>query len=155
MPDVRCERERNRESNHVKRRNTNLLSAGTFTGATGATLCKDANAGATTAGCATSGFTQIQAATTPGAGTVCTPPSSSSFDACNFTFTWPTSFADASYIPSCSIGGTSYNTGTPGNNFTNQIYIRSQAAGTMVVTVQNLRGAADTPASVACTAVHP
>jgi len=101
------------------------------------------------------GFTQIQAATTPGAGTVCTPPSSSSFDACNFTFTWPTSFADASYIPSCSIGGTSYNTGTPGNNFTNQIYIRSQAAGTMVVTVQNLRGAADTPASVACIGIHP
>jgi hypothetical protein len=129
-----------------------LLSAGTFSGAAGVPLCKDANGGATTSGCATSGFSQIETGTILAP---CTPPSSSSFDACNSTVTWPAAFADASYQVTCSLFEPNANGGNPATNSTNQVYIGALTAANATVIVQNLRSAANTPGAIFCIAVHP
>ena len=127
-----------------------LLTSGTVAG-TGAQLCTDANGGATTSGCP-SGFTKIQAVRQT---STCTPGSSSSFESCDFTFTWTGSFADTNYVAACSLEGTGYDVGNPGTNDSNQLYIRSLATGTMSLTIQNLRGSANTPVAVHCVGVHP
>lgn len=129
-----------------------LLSAGTFSGATGIPLCKDANGGATTSGCQTSGFTQVQAAVLV---SPCTPSSSSTYESCNSTLTWPTAFTDSSYIVTCTALGTNYNISDPSNNDSNFIYIRSRLAASVTVTIQNGRSAANTPTEVDCIAIHP
>lgn len=119
--------------------------------------CVDTTTGgllqSTAADCASfPGATQIEAATIS---SPCTPPSSSSFDACNSTVTWPHTFADASYVITCTAFGTGYNTGTAGNNNANLIYVNAQIAASATITIQNGRGAADTPTKVYCLAVHP
>jgi hypothetical protein len=130
---------------------TKLVTGVALTGPIGSTVCKDTNGGVTTVGCA-GGFTQIQAAVIA---SPCTPPSSSSYDACNSTVTWPVAFADTSYIVSCTALGTGYNGGAPGSNNSNFIYARSKATGSASITVQNGRGAADTPTEIDCIGVHP
>lgn len=131
---------------------TKLLTAGTVTAGAGHTLCTDAQSGATTSGCSSSGFTQIEAATVS---SPCTPGSSNSFDACVSTVTWPHSFADTSYVMTCTAQGTGYNTGVAANNNANLIYVSSQSTGTAVIIIQNGRGSADTPTKVFCIGVHP
>lgn len=130
---------------------TKFVTGVPLTGSIGATVCKDSNGGITTTGCA-SGFTQIQAAVIA---SPCTPGSSSSFDACNSTVTWPINFADTSYVVTCTAMGTGYNTGMAGSNNANLIYVRSKAVGSASITIQNGRGSADTPSEVDCTAIHP
>jgi hypothetical protein len=98
------------------------------------------------------GITQIQAATSS---SPCDPGDASQYESCNFTISWPTTFADTSYIATCSLGGTNYNLGNSANNFSNNIFIRSKATGSMSITIQNNRGADNLPAFVDCIGVHP
>lgn len=79
---------------------TKLLTSGTVSG-TGSNICLDANGGATTSSCNVSGVIQSVNSTT----TTC-PTGSAAGSTCTFTVTWPSSFADASYSPSCIGGGT-------------------------------------------------
>lgn len=76
-----------------------LLSAGAFSGATGTGLCKDANGGATTSGCAGGGFTAISLGSLTGPS--CTT-GSSSYDTCTSVVTIAPTQADTNYIPFCS-----------------------------------------------------
>jgi hypothetical protein len=96
--------------------------------------------------------TQLQGTTTA---SLCTPPSSNSFDACAFTFTWTTPFADAAYVASCFLTEPGANGGAPATNLTNAAFIASQAAGSMSIVIQNLRGAQNTPSAISCIGVHP
>lgn len=77
---------------------TNVLSAGTFGGSAGLTLCTDANGGATTTSCAAS--TKVLSTGKLG-GTSCTP-GSSSFDTCTSVITISPAQPDTNYIPSCT-----------------------------------------------------
>lgn len=131
---------------------TKLVTGVSLTGPAGTLVCKDSNGGITATGCAGGGFTQAQAAIIA---SPCTPPSGSSFDACNSTVTWPINFADTGYSVTCTALGTGYNTGTAGSNNANLIYVRSKAVGSASITIQNGRGSADTPSEVDCTAIHP
>jgi hypothetical protein len=85
----------------------------------------------------------------------CTPPSANSYDACNSTVTWPTAFADTSYNVVCNAFGPGYNTGTAGNNNSNNIFVGSVTVNNATIIIQNNRGAQDTPNAVLCIAAHP
>ena len=130
---------------------TKLLTAGTVSG-TSAILCTDAQGGATTVSCPTFSVTQIEAATIS---SPCTPPSGSSFDACSSTITWPHTFSDTSYVITCTAFGTAYDGGDSTTNSANLIYVKSQLAATASISIQNARGAQNTPTKVYCIAVHP
>lgn len=83
---------------------TKLLTAGDMTGATGNFLCKDTNGGATTGCTALPKQVQFMTYCASGCdvtGTPCTT-TSSSFDSCTNTITWPTSWVDAKYAVTCS-----------------------------------------------------
>lgn len=136
----------------VQGTDTKLLSAGTFTGATGTSVCKDANGGATTVGCAAS-FTQIQGVKKVGG--LCTNAAGSN-NACTDVLTWPVAFADAAYIVAC--------TGVDPNSFIGQsttnedptLTINSYTATTVTVINQNQRGGvAATFTEVHCIGIHP
>src|ERR1700676_1313199 len=127
---------------------TKLLTAGTFTGATGITICKDANGGATTVGCATGGFSQVKAATK---NSNCTT-TSSSYDNCNDTVTWPGAFADTSYSITCSgeaptTGGVSAVAAT--------LNIISHTTTTVVVQTQTQRSESANYTTIYCQGIHP
>lgn len=126
-----------------------LLSAGTFSGATGTGLCKDANGGATTAGCSTSGFSQIQSSNNV---SPCTT-GSASYDSCNNTIIWATSFADNSYLVTCSgIGPVDGANPTPGRAYTQII---SHSTSSVTVATVTTGSAAVSWAEIDCTGVHP
>jgi hypothetical protein len=125
----------------------NLLASGTITSGAGRGLCLDANGGATTTGCATSGFTQIEAAVST---TTTCPTSTSASATCGFTISWPTPFVDTSYAAAC-IGVT-----ITGNPFIAGVTAKSTSG--MVVEVSNGTASAATASGYAemdCTAVHP
>lgn len=101
--------------------------------------------------CSTGGVTQIFNATlTP----PCTPPSSSSFDACTSTLTWSGTFSNATYFVSCSLTEPLANSGNPSNNNSNGWYVNSQTTTQVQIIIQNLRGAQNTPASISCVGFH-
>src|ERR1700676_1141302 len=133
---------------------TKLLTAGTFTGSTGAQLCKDANGGATTIGCP-SGFTQISTASAVG----CTTQGTS-YANCDVTLTWSTAFADTNYIPTCSVRDTALEA-SGGNGSTGDspnVPIRSFTTTQIVVALQTLRGSAISGAAnttIYCHGIHP
>lgn len=85
----------------------------------------------------------------------CTPPSASSFDACDSTVTWPNAFADTAYLVVCSAFGPAYNGGNPSTNAANLIYPKVLSTGSATITIQNARGAQNTPSEVFCVAGHP
>ena len=130
---------------------THLLTAGTVTG-TGNQLCTDANGGATTTGCP-SGFTLIQAVKK--VSSTCTPGSSSSFDACTDTLTWPAPFADTGYMVTVSCLQTAANTGVPGNNQAPHLIIQSYSTTQVVVITQQLRTITSNCSEIHAIGLHP
>lgn len=133
---------------------TTLLTSGTFTGTAGTPVCKDANGGATTIGCAGGGFSALHTATAGG----CTTQGTS-YANCDVSMTWSAAFADTAYIPTCSVRDTNLQA-SGGDGSTGDapgIIIRSFTTTTITATIQTLRGAAITAANttVFCTGVHP
>lgn len=130
---------------------TKLLSAGTFTGAAGTDICKDANGGATTVGCATSGVSQIATATSS---SNCTTDAAS-YHACSDTLAWSGGgFADTSYIPVCM--GQNTITMSADSQQAATLNILSKTATTITVYTQTQRS---TPAAnydtIFCIGIHP
>jgi hypothetical protein len=125
---------------------TGLLTSGTFTGAAGVQICKDANGGATTVGCAGGGFSRISLGTS---GSVCTTASSAGAT-CSTVVTISPTQADTSYIPSCmgiSITGAPYIVGST-----------SLTTTSIAVQISNGQGSQAVPStygSLACSAIHP
>ena len=136
---------------NVQGTDTKLLSAGTVGGGTGATLCTDANHGATTAGCFSSGFTQLEII----AATGCAPGSASSYDACLTTLTWPHSFADSSYIPTCTGLQPAAQTLGSGSNLAPMLIIASFNASSITVITQQERAITSSFGTIYCQGVHP
>lgn len=130
----------------VQGTDTNLLSAGVSTGATGVVWCKDANGGATTVGCSGGGFSRISTGTNS---SVCTTGTSAGAT-CPTTVTITPTQADTSYIPSCQ-----------GITLTGAPYIadvHSLTTSSIIVTISNGQGSqavASTYATLACSAIHP
>lgn len=129
----------------VQGTDTSLLSVGTFTGGAGVGVCKDANGGATTTGCNTSGFTRVSLGTN---GSVCTTGTSAGAT-CTTTVTISPTQADTAYIPSC-LGISA--SGSP--------FIQGVTKGTssIVVTVKNGQASdavASTYGELDCLAIHP
>lgn len=128
----------------VQGTDTKLLSAGTMTG-TGASLCTDGNGGATTSGCAATGFTQIEVAKST---SICTTPGGS-YANCSTSISWPSAFADSNYMATCN-----------GINATQFPVIMSLAKSPSAVTVTISNGTANgaqlsTYAEVDCIGIHP
>ena len=114
---------------------TKLLTAGTISG-TGATLCTDANGGATTTGCSGGSGPTIQYMTyCPSGcdvtGTPCTT-TNSSYDQCSNTIAWPSSFASTNYTVSCTGVGPSDPGNAPNNG---RAYLQVNSKATNLVTV--------------------
>jgi hypothetical protein len=84
----------------------------------------------------------------------CTPPSSSSFDACTSTLTWSSAFLDTAYRVGCALTEPAANGGNPATNDANLWYVSSKANGTMNVVIQNARGAQNTPSAIDCIGYH-
>lgn len=126
-----------------------LLSAGTFTGGTGAALCKDSLGGATTIGCVTSGISQIEAVTKS---SNC-DTGSSTYDSCSDVITWGTAFADSGYIAVCSgVGPSTVSGSSPPAGTLNPV---SQTASSITVQTQTQRSEDVTFASINCHGIHP
>jgi hypothetical protein len=130
----------------VQGTDTELLTAGTFTGAAGVQVCKDTNGGATTVGCSGGGFSRISLGTN---GSVCTTGSSAGAT-CSTVVTITPTQADTSYIPSCmgiSITGAPYIVGST-----------SLTTTSIAVQISNGQGSQAVPStygSLACSATHP
>lgn len=123
---------------------THVLSAGTFTGGTGSSLCKDANGGATTTGCVTSGITQIQ---TTSLGTTTCTTGNSTYDTCNVTLSWPVNFSDTSYQVVCQ--------GFSANDPRAQILDTfSKAVGTVTIRIVTEGSVAINFADLECHGIH-
>jgi hypothetical protein len=133
---------------------THLLTAGTVASGAAHGLCTDANGGATTTGCATSGFSQIESMILTGA-SICTTGSGAE-TTCNMgPFTWPTAFVDSSYALTCS-------TPRPTSGATNPgiypIYFSGKSASGFSLIMQNGSASAagtNTVSEIDCIAVHP
>jgi len=129
---------------------TALASAGSMSGSTGASVCKSANGGVTTSGCATT-FSALQAVKlAPGCNT-----GGGSNSACQNTLTWPTPFADSNYVAVC-MGVTP--AAFIGQSTTNQNpvpTIDSKTATNIVVTTQTSRSLAAQYDEIDCIGVHP
>jgi len=125
-----------------------LLSGGS-NGASGAILCRDSLGGADA--CGTGHTLRVEEShAAPG----CTTGSSSSFDSCTYTLTWTVPFPDANYGVTCTANGAGYNQGSAGLNNANFIYTTTKLAASVNITIQNGRGASDSPTEVDCTAIH-
>ena len=130
---------------------THMLLAGVFSGATGVGLCKDANGGATTSGCALSGVSQISyTSKAPG----CATTGGNSFDNCTDTLTWNTPFADTSYFPVC-FGQNSAASGTPSTVQAGNLYIDSFTASNITIITQTQRSGDTQFQTIYCIAIHP
>lgn len=142
-----------------------LIAPGTFTATTSITdsgltanRCVQTTTGglltvATGACSTTTGFTQVE---TGVISSPCTPPSTNSFDSCSSTVTWPTSFANTSYVTTCTAVDPAANGGSSSSNDAGLLYVQSQAVGSALIILQNGRGSqAFTPSSVSCIAIHP
>jgi hypothetical protein len=134
---------------------TTLLTSGTFTGGTGSTICKDANGGATTIGCATSGFTKIEGMSfCPVGCTVTGTPCSTGAGAnatCVNAITWPTAFVDSNYTLTCT--GLGVAAGFPFIPYTT-----SKSSTGVIVTTSNGQGSAAMISAVSeidCSGIHP
>jgi len=134
---------------------TKLLTSGTVSGV-GATLCTDANGGATTTGCSGTS-TQIQFMTYCPAGcdvtgTPCTT-TNSSYDQCSNTISWPSSFASASYTVTCSGVGPS-DPGNAPNNGRAYLQVNSKAAGSVTVITVTTGASAIHWSEIDCIGMH-
>jgi hypothetical protein len=123
---------------------THLFTSGTISG-TGASLCTDANGGATTSGCA-SGFTRISTGTNS---SVCSTTNVNGATCTTVVTITPTQ-ADTSYVASC--------TGQIPTQYPFIIGVNNTSISSVTVTITN--GAAaqaqiSTYASLNCIAVHP
>ena len=134
---------------------TSLLTSGTISGGAGTGLCLDANHGATTVGCATSGFTKIEGMSfcpvgCTVTGTPCTTGGTGNATCVN-AITWPTPFADSNYALVCT--GLGVAAGFPFIPYTS-----SKSSTGVVVTTSNGENAAATASALSeidCTGVHP
>lgn len=129
-----------------------IASAGTMGTTAGAIVCNDGSKNITDSGCST-GYTKLVAVHQTAS--ICTPGSSSTYDACSFTFTWGATFADTNYVATCTMTDPNANTGTAGSNDSMQLYINSKTTTTMSLIIQNLRSTANTPNAVDCVGIHP
>jgi hypothetical protein len=133
---------------------TKLVTGVALGGAVGSTVCKDSNGGITTSGCA-GGFTQVETASAVG----CTTQGTS-FSNCDVVLTWPNAFADAGYIPVCSVKDTNLQA-SGGDGSTGDVPnapIRSFNASTITVALTTLAGRAISGAANAtiyCHGIHP
>lgn len=124
----------------------NLLSAGTIAGGSGNTLCTDTVGGATTSGCPTSGFSQIESDISTN--TTC-PTSTGAGATCTFTILWPVPFLNTTYAVSCT-----------GDTITGNPYIAGLSAKSttgVTVTVSNgtaSSATASTYGDMECIGVH-
>lgn len=132
-----------------------ILSSAALASGAGHDICTDANGGATTSSCPSSGFTQI--ATASGAG--CTTQGTS-FSNCDVTMTWSAAFADTSYIPTCSVKDNNLQA-SGGDGSTGDVPnapIRSFSTTQITVALTTIAARAisgGTTAIVYCTGVHP
>jgi hypothetical protein len=131
---------------------TSLATAGTVASGAGHGLCTDTHSGITTVGCATSGFTQIQAVK---ALTNCTVSSGTSYDACNDVISWPTAFADTGYVAACTGVQPSVNGGSPSSNEAITLTTSSYTTTTITVITQSQRTAVAHYNEIHCIGVHP
>lgn len=114
---------------------THLPTSGTFTGGTGTAVCKDANGGITTVGCAISGITHIDLAIKT---SNCTTTDTHSYWACSDTLTWSNGgFPDATYVAVCS--GQNVITMSADNQQAATLNILSQTTSTITVYTQSQR----------------
>jgi hypothetical protein len=130
---------------------TRLMTAGTVASGAGHSLCTDTAGGATTSGCNSSGFTQIEAVKKTSGNCTTT---SSSYDSCTDSLTWPTAFADTNYVAVC--GG--LNTATAGDGSSNNattLTTDTYSTSGLTVFTQTQRGATGTFTEIHCIGVHP
>jgi len=133
-----------------------LLTAGTISG-TGATLCTDANGGATTSGCSGGSGPTIQYMTyCPSGcdvtGTPCTT-GNVSYNQCSNTIAWPSSFASASYTVSCSGVGPNDASNAPNNGRT-YLQVNSKSATSVTVITVTTGASAVSWNEIDCIGIH-
>ena len=128
-----------------------VQSAGVNSGVAGAALCNDINSNATTTGC-NNGFTQVQSVKKTSS--TCTPATSSSFDNCTDTLTWPAPFADTGYVASCS-GVQPAANGASGSVQAPMLVIKSYSTTTITVITQQERSITSNFTEIHCLGIHP
>lgn len=130
----------------VQGTDASLLSSGTMSGSTGATLCKDANGGATTSSCALGGFSAIRFGSNS---SVCTTGSGAG-STCSTVVSWNSAFADSSYHAVCwGVGGSGAPFVLGGSSYT---------TGSVTVTITNgtaSQAVASSYSTLDCLGIHP
>jgi len=124
---------------------TNLLTAGAFTGATNTAVCKDANGGATTVGCTPVKLVQFVKKTS----STCTT-TASSYNTCTDVLTWPVSFGDTAYSVTCQGVNPNINEGGESESFS----INSYNASTVTVATQTQAARTAHAIELHCIGVH-
>lgn len=122
---------------------TKLLSAGTFTGATGVPICKDANGGAGTTGC----LNTTLISTGSLGHTSCTT-GSSSFDTCTSVVTITPTMPDIGYVAGCTGNA-------PSDPRALIQWVQVTSTSTLTATVITEGSVAVNFADINCWAIHP
>lgn len=137
---------------------TKIMGAGTFSGATGDVICRDAAGGATDQSCK-GAVTKLQAFSyCPSGctitGTPCTT-TAGAYNSCDDVISWPASFASTSYSATCT-GVTAQNGGGAAANDVHY-YIFAKATGTITFRTinENAEGQPVTFLEIDCHGIAP